>query len=501
MLVIAVLAWRLPGVLDGDVTPDPRERLIAREAQRLRAGEPLTLFHWPGTPWVALIAATTPDVSNERDVAKTGRRWTLAFQVFAILALLRLARRNGATDGAAAIALVASPAFVTGEAALALVDVPALALTLASSLAASEPRWNTPVRALVAGVLAGLGAAFKLPAVIAVAPALVLLNASNRRAALFLSAIALGGVAVGFIVGCPYILTSIVDPAAGVFADLRYELGHYRLGHFGIVATARDMPWTPVVRHASALAWAAGPLLVAFAVSMVGLALTQIRHWRRFDAALFVWLVCAAAPILLQRLSFGRHWLAVLPPLYLTASRAVVRLPRGWRGFAIACAAPAVLQAALASAAIESAIRQPSTIESVASWIRANPSQPLSAGPSLPVLNWVYPQSIVTGPLLADVGQADAFLVASIEESIHSAVSNDPDAYRESDFFPLERADFASEPFYRTLLAGSRYVEARRFAAKPPGWLERWGLLERPLPFPLNALAHPELRIYVRSAK
>ena len=490
LLLAFWLVWRFWTLAAMPSAPDPREALIAEDALRVLAGESPERFHWPGTPWT-FLAAGMPLLLGAEDAAGLARIMRIASLLFGACCLFlsyRMARRVSRFPLTAPLLLALAPAFSSGEANVGLADMPSLAFGLAALLAAFSTDRFTFLRSFWIGALIGFGAAFKLPCALHLFPAAALIalgGGSLRRKALPLLAAPLGA-ALAFLAGCPYLLLDF--PA--VWGGLRYELSHYRAGHFGLFPTADDGVFSAPLRHANALSWAAGPLLAAcLASAFCALCFLAAKN-RRFEeperAALVVWALAALLPIALHRFSFTRHWLTALPPLTLIAAALLGTSRRRvvWFPFALAG-----LHSLLMTGALELQTRQPSTAARCADWI-AESGLAVSSGPSEPLLWWLYPPGLSSG------GGADAFVFAVPEARLQRRAAEDPGAFREADFFPLSRAYFTAGPFHARLSDSDAYRLEARFAPRVSFWMRSAAFFGREPPFPLNALFHPELRIY-----
>lgn len=472
--------------------PDPRETLIVQDALAFRNGGAPQLFNWPGTPWTHLAALfswlfQTADAAR---LASLMRGASLLFGAACLLFMYRLGRRFGGLSLLAPLLLALTPSFSAGEANAALVDVPALALGLAAMACAFSDRPLSSKRAFWVGTLIGFGMAFKWTAGVYAVPAavLLLLDDSSRRSKARAALSAAGGGIVGVLVGCPYLLIDF--PL--VWEGLRYELSHYKAGHFALFPTAEDGIFSSALRHAEAFIWAAGiGLAFAFsAVFCVSLIPLLKKEKRRERLALTAWTLTAALSVALHHFSFSRHWLLTLPPLALTAS-AVMGESRRRTAWAAICLAAA--HSLLLTAAFDLQMRQPSTIQRCESWISESGLE-VSHGPSEPTLAWIYPSG------LSSASSSEAFAAASAEAELQRAVWERAEQYRESDFFPLRRADFTTGGFHALLAESGEYRMAARFSAEHAAWVRAFLFLGREPPFPHNALFHPELRVYVRDA-
>ena len=490
------LALRFWTLAEMPSAPDPREALIVQDALAVLNGGAPQLFNWPGTPWTHLAALfswlfQTADASR---LAVLMRGASLLFGAACLLFMYQLGRRLGGQGVLAPLLLALTPSFSAGEANAALVDIPALALGMAAMSCAFSNRPLSSKRAFWIGALIGFGMAFKWTAGVYAVPAsvLLLLDDSPRRSKAEALLSAAGGGAVGLLVGCPYLLMDFPR----VWEGLRYELSHYRAGHFALFPTAEDGIFSPALRHAEAFVWAAGPgLALAFAgvfcVSFIPLLGGSLnKQQKRERLALTAWTLTAALSVALHHFSFSRHWLLALPPLALLASAAMGESRRRAAWAALGLAAGHSL---LLTASLDMQTRLPSTIQRCESWI-AESGLEVSHGPSEPTLIWIYP------PGLSSAAEAEAVVVASAEAELQRAVWKRAEHYREADFFPLTRAHFTTGRFHARLAESGEYRIAARFSAERPAWVRAFLFLGREPPFPHNALFHPELRVYVRNA-
>ncbi len=491
-LLAVWLALRFWTLAEMPSAPDPRESLIVQDALAILNGGAPQMFNWPGTPWTHL-AALFSWLFQTADAARLAglmRGASLLFGAVCLLLMYRLGRRFGGQSVLAPLLLALTPSFSAGEANAALVDVPALALGLAAITCAFSNRPLSSKRAFWVGSLIGFGMAFKWTAGVYAVPAAVflLLDDSSRRSKAGAALSAAGGGVVGILVGCPYLLIDF--PL--VWEGLRYELSHYKAGHFALFPTAEDNIFSSALRHAEAFVWSAGPgLALTFAAVFCASLIPFFKKEKgRERIALTAWTLTAALSVALHHFSFSRHWLLTLPPLALTAS-AVMGESKRRAAWAAVCLAAA--HSLLLTAALDMQTRQPSTIQRCESWISESGLE-VSHGPSEPTLAWIYPSG------LSSALEAEAFAAASAEAKLQRAVWERAEQYRETDFFPLTRADFTTGRFHARLTESGEYRMAARFSAEHSAWVRAFLFLGREPPFPHNALFHPELRVYVRGA-
>ncbi|MAF10874.1 hypothetical protein CMK11_10540 [Candidatus Poribacteria bacterium] len=497
-------AWRVHAVLSLPSRPDPREALVLEDIARIGRGLPPRLFHWPGTPWTWLLAWATRLTNStlEPDMLVVSRLLTIPFAIAALVVAYSLASRLVRRPCIPAALLAACPGFASGEANLALVDVPTLAMALlgldiAARAAGSDARRRHVLTGL-AGAALGLGAAFKAPAaaVLPVAAALVIPSAGGIRPRLGSLALLVVGAVGGLVAGCPYIVRDALTPGAGpVLEGLAYELRHYGRGHFGVFSTASAPIRAYAAAHGAAAVWClgGGSLFVAGGSAVVAAWAGRAKEERW----VWVWAAACGGAILAHRFSFPRHWLMACPPLFILASLGLEALTGRW-----AIAARISLVAALANGAamclglnaLESGV---STFETAETWLRHTRAEhnvgAARVGADARLL-WLYPRSQYDEDLAS--GRGELRVVARLEADAQIAAELRPDTFREDDFFPLTRAHYRDGEEHLALRDPLRYVEVARFAPRETSWARHAAFLGLRPPFPLNALLHPDIRVY-----
>ena len=500
-LCVALLiwvAWRAHAVLSLPTFADPREALLLADVARVREGLPPTLFHWPGSPWTYVLAWATRLTNSTTDAAMlvVCRLLTIPFGALALAAAFRLACRVSRRPWAPSVLLATAPGFAAGEANLALVDLPALALALcAVNVAAGGVGETCHGRLAAAGLVLGVAAAVKLP-VATLTPALVAAGfgtATGRRARLCMCALVCGAVAVGFALGCPFIVRDALTEGRGpVLEGLAYELGHYHRGHFGLFATAADPVQSYLTAHGAAAVWCVGIAALAVALPLVTRA-PGPRHltW------LWAWAVVAIGALVVHRFSFPRHWLLACPPLFLLASAGRERLVGKWPSVARVGVVVAAVSGAAMCIGLNAREAGPSSIARCGEWMQwAADSHGVHTAPAgiSPVLSWLYPPSPLADAREPATG-VSAWIVAGPEARVQRAAYLTPDAFLESDFFPLTRDMFVGGPAHLSIADTSRFALVRGFGPAEAPWLPVALLGMRP-PFPLNALLQPELSVH-----
>ncbi|MBT3269887.1 hypothetical protein HN371_22260 [Candidatus Poribacteria bacterium] len=502
--VVLWAVWRVHAVLSLPSYADPRETLLFEDIARVHAGLPPVLFHWPGTPWTWLLAWATRLTNStlEPDMLVVSRLLTIPFGIASLLSAYGLASRVLRGPLVPIALLAVAPGFASGEANLALVDVPALTLSLVALniafRAVPAEGISRYVLGAAAGAAVGLGAAFKLPAAAALPVVAVLVAPSpgGVRARVVALALLAAGATCGFVAGCPYILRDALGPGAGpVLAGLAYEMRHYNRGHFGVFATAGSPVAAYTASHAAAAVWCLGPGGLATLVPLVAWAAYKTLTRRTFW--LWVWATCCIGAILLHRFSFPRHWLMAGPPIFMLASMGLEALTARWAVGARIAVAAALCSGAAVCVGLNARESGPSTFEAADAWlsdIGARYGVSAVGVGADPRLSWLYPRSAHGGP--GRVNHADLRVVARLEADIQIAAEMRPDTFRDDDFFPLTRAHYQDGAAHLALRDARQYAEVARFAPDDPAWARRGAFLGLRPPFPLDALLHPDIRVY-----
>jgi hypothetical protein len=185
------------------------------------------------------------------------------------------------------------------------------------------------------------------------------------------------------------------------------------------------------------------------------------------------------------------------PPLFILASMGLEELAGRW-----AIAARVAVVAALANGAamclgLNALESGASTFEAADIWLLQTRAQygvrPVHVGPDAR-LSWLYPRSQYDGDLAS--GRGELRVVARLEADVQIAAELRPHTFREDDFFPLTRAHYRDGEEHLALRDPLHYVEVARFAPRETSWARRAAFLGLRPPFPLNALLHPDIRVY-----
>ena len=144
------------------------------------------------------------------------------------------------------------------------------------------------------------------------------------------------------------------------------------------------------------------------------------------------------------------------------------------------------------TAAFASVMVTPPTMVEAATWIAANipPEETIEREPEI-LFDWLLPK------LDREYDEEDArwVLVLMPNAEVFLNYARKPESYSEVDWYPLEIAPETTVAFYKRIFGdASRYELAQTFQRHPR--FLGISISDRGAPFPMRALAHPEIRIY-----
>ncbi|MYC76250.1 hypothetical protein F4X10_10855 [Candidatus Poribacteria bacterium] len=533
--------------------PDPREVLIARDVLNLiHFTAPPEIYNWPGTAWFYTVAAVGKFLSfaglqlTETRVILLARYINVLLSTATLWFTYRLgvycySKRIGQiAAGLLAIAML----HATNESRFALVDIPAtFCVTLflwcvmrARSFSATLT-FQTAVRL---GVIAAVGFAVKFTTVFVGFSLLVFVGSKDFPKKL---ATISGISALTFTFLCPYWFIDLMSPAWNhFFADFWYEATHYHRGHFGLIATAESGLLHRFTYLWTLLKWGMGlPLALLSSLGILcaltslkavksqqGTRRTEERQDRDPDLPTFQSIIFLSfiIPYLLfigiHKVKFARHLLILYPALTVLAAAALERLPslvetllqfvrpratvnflhssEGCRifgkWFGTILGGVVVLYSliyTLSFAAIFSA--QPTKI-AASNWIATHipPEESVAIAPEV-LFDWLLPESDF---VVADE-EAKWVLIVVPNLEVFQKYREAPQQYQDEDWSPLSEIGFEEtlEFYERVLGEGSLYKLHKTFRC-PPKFLGIEIISDSGAPFPMRALAHPELRLYRR---
>ena len=543
LLVPAILiigfVLRLIGINVGlPDAPDPREVIIAHDVLNLinLTAVPQT-YNWPGTAWFYLIALIGKLLSLGGLYLTEARVILLARCINVLLSTATLwftyriglqcySRRIGhIAAGLLAVAML----HATNESRFALVDIPAtFCVTLFFWLVTrsrSSSDTLTFQTAVWLGIVAGFGFAVKFTTVFCGLSLLCFIGSTEFYKRL---ATVIGVSALTFTLLCPYWLIDLVSPTWNLFfSDFWYEAIHYHQGHFGLISTG-DAGWLQRFTYLwTLLKWGMGlPLALLVGLGVLRGILSLRRESGGVPTTEFALLTCVIPYLLFigaHKVKFARHLLILYPVLTVLAAAALVYLPnaietlfefggqqkrRGSKSpagagrsgvfgkwVAIVAAGIVVLYASVYTAAFASVLTTQPTRIAAAEWITAHVPQEafIARAPEI-LFDWLLPEVDV------EVTDADAewvlILVPDLE--VFQKYQKQPRDYQEQDWYPLGRiAVEETLAFYdRILGVESPYVLSKTFKRTPQ--FLGIQISDTGAPFPMRALAHPELRLYRR---
>ena len=514
LLVAATLiigfALRLIGINVGlPDAPDPREVIIAHDVLNLvhLTAVPQT-YNWPGTAWFYLIALIGKLLSLGGLYLTEARVILLARCINVLLSTATLwftyciglrcySRRIGhIAAGLLAVAML----HATNESRFALVDIPAtfcvtLFLWLVTRSRSSSDTLTFQT-AVWLGIVAGFGFAVKFTTVFCGFSLLCFIGSTGFYKRL---ATVIGVSALTFTLLCPYWLIDLVSPTWNLFfSDFWYEAIHYHQGHFGLISTG-DAGWLQRFTYLwTLLKWGMGlPLALLVGLGVLRGILSLRQESGGVPTVAFALLACVIPYLLFigaHKVKFARHLLILYPVLTLLAAAALVQLWNNkWIGVIVG--GVVVLYASVYTAAFASVLTTQPTRIAAAEWITAHvPQEEFIAGAPEVLFDWLLPEVDL------EVTDADAewvlILVPDLE--VFQKYQKQPTDYQEQDWYPLSGiAVEETLAFYdRILGVESPYVLSKTFKRTPQ--FLGIQISDTGAPFPMRALAHPELRLYRR---
>ncbi len=538
-ILIGGFGLRLIGINVGlPDAPDPREIFIAQDVLNLIHFTAVPqIYNWPGTAWFYLIALMGKllsfcglDLTEARVILLArGINTLLSTGTLWLTYGIGLRCSNKRVGQIASALLAVAMLHATNESRFALVDIPAtfcvtlfLWIVVRSRSASDALTFQT---AIWLGVIGGLGFAVKFTTIFVGFSLLCFIGSRGfyRRIA------AVIGVSIlTFTLLCPYWLIDLISPEWNLFfEDFWYEAIHYHRGHFGLIATG-DAGWLQRFTYLwTLLKWGMGlplTLLVSF-----GLLRGLISLWRGISrlSTLEVFLLAFVIPYLLfigaHKIKFARHLLILYPTFMVLAAEALVRIPCGvevlfrcvyrqkienaknpaetiqysmfGKWMRIIVGSIVVLYTSVYTIAFALTLIEKPTRIAVTEWISEHIPQEASISRAPEVLfDWLLPD--------LDLGEADEaadwvlILVPDLE--VFQRYQKHPQNYQEQDWYPLNEIKVEETlTFYERVLGDeSLYVLDKTFQSTPR--FLGIQISDTGAPFPIRALAHPELRLYQR---
>ena len=445
----------------------------------------------------------------------------------------------------------------TNESRFALVDIPAtfcvtlfLWLVMRVRSSSASPTFQT---AVWLGVIAGIGFAVKFTTIFVGFSLLVFIRTEGFYKKL---ATIIGVSALTFTFLCPYWLIDLVSPEWNFFfEDFWYEATHYHRGHFGLISAGESGLLHRFIYLWTLLKWGMGlPLavLVGLGVLCAFVSLKAIsnqqgagREGRKggrmgthsSSLPIFhpnvngfqyaeVLLLAFVVPYLLflgiHKVKFARHLLILYPAFTVLAAAALTRFPSivktlfqsarprevvnslraterlntfgKWIG--IVLGGGVVLYSLIYTVSFAAILLSRPTKIAASNWIATHipPEDPIAIAPE-PLFDWLLPELdfVVTDE------KVEWVLILMPDYEVFRKYQETPRRYQDEDWYPLHDIRFEETlAFYtRVLGEGSPYELHKTFQGAPK-FLGMQVISDNGAPFPMRALAHPELRIYRR---
>ena len=538
-ILVGGFVLRLIGINVGlPDSPDSREIIIAQDVLNLIH---LTAFpqiyNWPGTAWFYLIALMGKLLSVGGLHLTEARVILLARSINVLLSTATLwftycigvrcsSRRIGQiAAGLLAIAML----HATNESRFALVDIPAtFCVTLFLwRVARSRSAANNLTFQIAAwlGIIAGFGFAVKFTTIFVGFSLLCFIGSERFYRRL---ATVIGVSALTFTLLCPYWLIDLVSPEWNhFFHDFWYEATHYHQGHFGLISTG-DAGWLQRFTYLwTLLKWGMGlplTLLVAFGIlrSLISLR-RQVGRYPTFEASLLAFVILYLLFIGAHKVKFARHLLVLYPALTVLAAAVLVRLPSvteklsrfirrqelgnpsnpaetmrygvfgKWIGVIVGSIV-VIYGLVYTTAFALVLITQPTRIATFEYISKHVPQEELISRAPEVLFDWLLPEVDL------EVGdeKAEWILVLVPDLEVFQGFLKYPQNYQKQDWYPLDEIEVEeTSAFYARILGeGSPYVLHKTFQCKPQ--LLGIQISDSGSPFPMRALAHPEIRLYRR---
>ena len=359
-----------------------------------------------------------------------------------------------------------------------------------------------------------------------------------------------GVSALTFSFLCPYWLIDLVSPEWNLFfEDFWYEATHYHRGHFGLISAAESGLLHRFIYLWTLLKWGMGLPLAFLGGLGVLCALASLKAVSSQQSAVknqsTLWhsnemgmphpdnrkpmvsdsqhseilLLAFVVPYLLfigiHKVKFVRHLLILYPAFALFAAAALTRIPniveallqsihftkrvpprglstfRKW--FGIILGSVVVLYSLVYTLAFASILFSQPTKIAAANWIAAHIPQEESIAVAPEILfNWLLPELDFAGT--DEKVKWVLILVPDLE--VFRKYQASPQRYQDEDWYPLSEVEFEETlAFYKRVLGeGSAYELHKTFRGTPK--FLGIQISDDGAPFPMRALAHPELRIY-----
>ena len=521
-ILIAGFGLRVVGINVGlPEAPDPREVIIAEDVLNLiHFTAPPQTYNWPGTAWFYTVAVVGKLLSfaglslTETSVILLARCINLLLSTATLWFSYAIGQHvyNRRAGQMAAGLLAVAMLHATNESRFALVDIPAtFCVTLFLYLVARTrfvSKSFTPWTAVWLGVVAGAGFAVKFTTVFVCFSLLTFIGTKYfyRKFATII------GVSVlTFTLLCPYWVIDLLSPTWNLFfEDFWYEAAHYHKGHFGLISTAESGWLQRFVYILVLLKWGVGiPLAVLVGFGVVR-AFTLLKSSVSAEAFLLAFVIPYLLFIGIHKVKFARHLLIVYPALMVLAAIALANLLEiihngsrlvvskyivfGKCGVGVIVGI-VVLYSFIYTAAFAVVMLAQPTRVAASEWITAHiPPEEIIATAPVTVFNWLLPDLDLE---VADQ-EAEWVLILGPDLEVFEKYQQNPHGYQNEDWYPIGEIELEETvAFYTRILAEDSLYELHKTFRCTPEFLGI-RISDTGAPFPMRALAHPEILLYRR---
>ena len=529
-ILISGFGFRVVGLNVGlPDTPDPREVIVAQDVLNLiHFTAPPQTYNWPGTAWFYIVAAVGKLLSIAGWHLTEVRVILLARSINTLLSTATLwftysigkHADNRRVGQIAAGLLAVSMLHATNESRFALVDIPAtFCVTLFLYLVARtrfSSKTFTPWAAMWLGIVLGTGFAVKFTTIF-VGLSLIAFTGSHHFYKRVVTVI--GVSALTFTLLCPYWLIDLVSPTWNLFfEDFWYEVTHYHKGHFGLISTGESGWLQRFVYIFVLLKWGMGLPLALLAVLSILRALVSLKNRIGEFQILEILLLTFVLPSLLfigvHKVKFARHLLILYPALALLTAIALANLLKGirsdspllvsenfkrfapfgkWGGRVIV--GGILLYSFVYTAAFAAVMLAQPTRVAASEWITAHipPDEAIASAPGT-LFTWLLPDLDLA---VADQ-EAEWVLILVPDLEVFLKYQLHPHNYQNEDWYPIRGIELEETvAFYTRILAEDSPYELHKTFQRTPEFLGIQ-ISDTGAPFPMRALAHPEILLYRR---
>ncbi|RKU20350.1 hypothetical protein C6503_06040 [Candidatus Poribacteria bacterium] len=536
-ILISGFGLRIVGINVGlPDTPDPREVIIAQEVLNLiHFTAPPQTYNWPGTAWFYIIAAVGKLLSivgldpTEARVILLARCINTLLSTATLWLTYSIGKHadNRRVGQIAAGLLAISMLHATNESRFALVDIPATFCVTLFLWRVMRARVSSTVltfpTAVWLGVIAGVGCTVKFTTVFVCLSLFIFIRSEHFYRAL---ATFIGISILTFTLLCPYWFIDLLSPTWNLFfEDFWYEATHYHRGHFGLISSAESGLLQRFAYLWVLLKWGMGlplALLVAFGVLHAIISLKRKTNRAPILEGLLLFVIPYLLFIGIHKIKFTRHLLILYPALTVLAAIALASLPSavgglfkfvyrssqhlvekrprqhdmfGRWGYGVVTGV-VVLYSFVYTAAFAAVMLTQSTRIAAAEWVAVHvpPEDSISRAPLI-LFDWLLPDL----DLETEDEDAKWVLILVPDLEVFQKHQKQPQHYQNEDWYPLGEIELAETlAFYARVLGEESPYELHKTFRCTPKFLGI-RISDNRAPFPMRALAHPELLLYRRS--